>query len=266
MTTDTARRPGPFSTGPIAKSPGPIELGERDARFDNQPPLGERIAMEFEDDLRREGLIERAAQLIDAIPRCPKADCTENVGKLGDFVRQINAFEKALEAVREKHNRPLIDARTALKGRTDAIFVPLADALKKVRDDMNRWTREETARVERERREAAERAEQLRREAEAAAQDKAAATGMPAETFIPEITPRRVEAPVARGDLGARVGTRMSYEHKIVSVRKLPDRLLKHPKVIEALDKVIAAEIRSASGKCEISGVEITPVTNAAVR
>lgn len=272
--TTTTRRPGPFanSTGPILSSgrpaldSGPEPVETRDPRYDNQPPLGERIAMEFEEDLQKDGLIERVATLEAAAGRAPKVDGPENAGKVGDFIKQAKALENALEAVREKHNRPLIDARTALKTRTDGLFSPIAQAVQTMRDDLNRWTREENARVERERREAEETAARLRREAEIAAAEKEAQTGISADHFIPEIAPRRVEAPVARGDYGARVGSVTRYEHTIDSVRQLPDRLLNHPKVLEALNKIIAAEIRSASGKCTIKGVTITPVTAAAVR
>ena len=72
---------------------------------------------------------------------------------------------------------------------------------------------------------------------------------------------------MARGDLGARVGTRTVWHHEIESVRQLPDRLLKHPKVLDALNVVIAAEIRSmGTTKTDIKGVRIWSTQAAAVR
>jgi hypothetical protein len=47
-------------------------------------------------------------------------------------------------------------------------------------------------------------------------------------------------------------------------VRQLPDRLLKHPKVLEALQSVVAAEVRS--GVREIKGVRIWSTDEAVVR
>jgi hypothetical protein len=78
--------------------------------------------------------------------------------------------------------------------------------------------------------------------------------------------PKIEAAPIARGDYGSRVGTTTVWHHEIESVRQLPDRLLKHAKVIETLDKLIAAEIKSASGKCEIKGVRIWSDQQAVVR
>jgi hypothetical protein len=82
--------------------------------------------------------------------------------------------------------------------------------------------------------------------------------------FAPAKAPE--PAPLARGNYGSRVGTTTVWRHEIDSIRQLPDRLLKHPKVREQLDKLIAAEIRSASGKLEIKGVRIWKDTKAAVR
>lgn len=270
MTTETSRRPGPFSTGPIigtpAQAPGPVESGERDARFDNQPPLGDRIMLEFEEDLRAEGLIERAAELAAAAGRAPACNDKTAAGKIGDFVKQCSVFEKSLEAVREKHNRPLIEARSSLKARSDAIYSPLAAAVERLREELNFFMRKEAERVRREQLAAEEEARRLRREAEERAKEKEEATGIPAETFVPDIQPRHIEEPVARGDYGSRVGTRVVYKHEIESVRQLPDRLLKHPRVVETLDKLIAAEIKAASGKCEIKGVRIWQEQAAVVR
>jgi hypothetical protein len=256
--TDT-RQPGPFATGTIT-SPAVTAEPERDPRFDNQPPLGERIAMQFEEELQKEGLIERAKELAEAAARAPDCDSKENAGKIGDFVKQCRVFEQALEAVREKHNRPLIDARAQLKARTDAIFLPISEAVANLRERLNAFMRVEGERVERERRAAEEEANRLRQEQQTRAEE----TGV--ETANVEIAPRRVEAPVARGNYGARVGTRVVWKHEIESVRQLPDRLLKHPRVVEALDKLIAAEIKAASGKCEIRGVRIWEDQAAVVR
>ena len=49
-----------------------------------------------------------------------------------------------------------------------------------------------------------------------------------------------------------------------MSVRQLPDSILKHAKVVEALDKVIAAQVRG--GTRELKGCEIFPETSTAIR
>jgi hypothetical protein len=240
--------------------PGPKRRRQRDPRFDNQPPLGERIAMEFEEELRREGLIERAQELAAAAARAPACDSKENCGKIGDFVKQCRNFEKALEAVREKHNRPLIDARTQLKARTDAIFLPISDAVKKLRQQLDAYMRAETARVERERREAEDEARAAPRRA-----GKARAAG-PAKPSMPSRSRREVEAPVARGDYGSRVGTRTVWCHEIESVRQLPDRLLKHPKRDRSARQGDCRRDQGRVGQVRDRGVRIWSDQQAAVR
>ena len=53
-------------------------------------------------------------------------------------------------------------------------------------------------------------------------------------------------------------------DHRILSVRQLPNSILTHAKVVEALDKVIAAQVRS--GAREIKGCEIYSETSTAIR
>lgn len=67
-----------------------------------------------------------------------------------------------------------------------------------------------------------------------------------------------------QGDMGAKVARVTTYKHRILSVRQLPDSILKHAKVIEALDKVIAAQVRG--GVREMKGCEIYPETSTAIR
>jgi hypothetical protein len=85
---------------------------------------------------------------------------------------------------------------------------------------------------------------------------------------LPEYAPRievaKVEKPVARGDLGARVGGRTVWKHEIQSVRQIPDRILKNQRVLDAISQVIGAEIRA--GAREIKGVRIWDETEASIR
>lgn len=262
--TTTARR-GPFDNGPISSDPGPIESGERDARYDNQPPLEERVAMEFTEELDREGITARVAELLASASRAPElCDSDKIAGAMGDLCKQARNVEQRLEAVREKHNRPLLEARRTLQARADSLIEPLSGAITKIRRLLDDFTRAEEQR----RRDEARRAEEARRIAEEAAADALKTQGMEDQIEhvaapAPVATPPQ---PIARGDYGSRVGTRTVWEHEIESVRKLPDRLLKHPKTIETLDKLIAAEIRSSSGKCKIPGVRIWSAVKAAVR
>ncbi|PYJ10766.1 MAG: hypothetical protein DMF06_05015 [Verrucomicrobia bacterium] len=66
------------------------------------------------------------------------------------------------------------------------------------------------------------------------------------------------------GDMGARVGSKESWEFKVVDFGKLPKSIRTHPTVLEAIDKVIRALVKS--GERKIAGVQIWPVTKANVR
>jgi hypothetical protein len=121
----------------------------------------------------------------------------------------------------------------------------------------DRKRREEERRREAEARRIREDQERQAREAEEA--------GRPAPEPAVEVTPVRVEAPVARGDLGAKVGTVTVWKHEIeVPIAKLPKAILENATVREAVDKVIRASVRG--GTREIKGVRIYSEQQAAVR
>jgi hypothetical protein len=235
----------------------------RDARFDNAPPLDERVVQEFIEDVDRDGITARISELTEAAGRAPKCDDQAIAGKIGDLCKLAGDVTKRLDAAREKHNRPILVAQRSLKAKADAMIAPLTTAINGLRDDLNRFTREETARRDAERRRQEEEARRLREEQERIAVEREQA-GEPAPPPVEIIIPKAEPAPIARGDYGARVGTQKVWLHEIESVRQIPDRLLKNPRVIEALDKVIAAEIRG--GAREIKGCKIWSEDRAVVR
>lgn len=222
---------------------GPIQTG----LGHNRPPLDEQVVSDFEEALAAEGLRDRIDALVSAAARC--GDCTdeEKAGRGGDFIKQCAAAAKAIEAEREKLNRPLLNAQRALKGRADTYTGRLQDASASVRRKVDAFMAEQR-RIAEEKRRLAE--EQARKAAEAAAKE-AAETGAPVAV---EIEPVKVEAPVVQGDYGKVTSTTV-WRHEIVSVRQLPDHILKHEKVIAALDQVIGAMVRS--GTREMKGVRI---------
>lgn len=241
---------------------GPFEIGQEPfvgaeahahSRYDNQPPLEDRVMLEFQEDIEREGIKARIEELVESCAKAPKCDSQEIAGKIGDFLRQASEVEKRLNAAREKHNRPLLNAQRSLKGKADEIMAPLLRAAGDLRNGLNFFMAGEARRA---------------REEEARRQREAAEARAAAQTISPEMAEQihapKIEKPVARGELGAKVGTRKVYKHKILSVRQLPDRILKNPRVIEALDKVIAAEIRA--GTHELKGCEIWAEDEAVVR
>lgn len=229
-----------------------LESG-RDARLDNQPPLEERLVMDFVEELDKDGLTKRVQDITESAGRVPAIDSQEIAGKVGDLINQARAVKKAVEDAREGHNRPLLNAQRALMGRAKSILGPLDEAINGVKRRLDAYVMEEDRKRREAQRIADEAAERARRAADEAARE-AEEAGQPAPP-PPVVEAPQIEKPVARGDQGARVGTKTVWRHRIVSVRQLPDRILKNERVVEAIDKVLSAEIRA--GTREIKGCEI---------
>lgn len=285
----------------------------------NRPPIDEQIVIDLAEALAAEGITTRIADLIASAGRAPVIDSIDTAGRYADLIKQMVAAGKAVEAEREKLNRPLLNAQRALKGRADAITAPLKTAEIEARAKVDTYDRQqaeierkrqaEIAAAERKAHEEAEaerrrlqaiadeearqerlrlqaiadekaRAERLRLQAiedERAAAEQREAAKVVVEAEAVEVAAPIVEVEVAytptapdpvrtaiQGDLGAKVARVTTWHHRIISVRQLPDSILKHAKVIEALDKVIAAQVRS--GTREMKGVEIYSETSTAIR
>lgn len=277
METTTKTKPGPFAAGPIA-APDP---SARDPRFDNQPPLEDRILMDFVEDVKREGIAERIDELVASAARAP-GECGDATiaGAMGDLCKQARAISVKLEAAREKHNRQLIDARGALKARADNLIAPLDQAIAAIRKALDDWTAREKAKADEaqriadaQARAAEDAARKVRDEQEAAERARLAAMNIPEaeieQHYVPPPEPvfeaPKIAAPMARGNLGSSVGSTTVWNFEIESIRQVPDRYLKHAKVREALESVIRTAIRTEKIR-EIKGVKIWSGVKAAVR
>ncbi len=250
---------------PEQKSGEALESG-RDARLDNQPPLEERVVMDFVDELTREGLTARIAELTASAGRVPEIDGQAVAGKVGDLIKQASAAKKRVEEIREGRNRPLLNAQRGLKARMDGLLADLDTAIRGVRQRLDAFIAAEARKADEARRAAEAEARRIRDEEEAR---RAAAieSGTPAEALPPPpvVTPAEVERPIVRGDMGASVSTRTVWKHEIeVPIAKLPKAILENAKVVEAVNTVIAALVRG--GTHEIKGVRIWSETASAVR
>lgn len=259
----TAIAPGPFAKAPDADTPAPL----RDPRYDNDPPLHERILMDFAEDLDSAGVTARIAELVDGAARCPvKIDNEEQAGKVGDFCRLASAVTRKVDEIREKYNRPLIDARTNLKAKADGALAPLVTAMTELRGRLNTYVQEQEARRRAEQRAADEAARRLREEQERITREVEQETGVavapaPAPTFAPP--PKAI----VRGDLGSAVSARTVWKHeRLVPIAKLPKSILENAQVVEAVDKVIAAMVRNGARNPSIKGVNIFETTAAQIR
>ena len=301
------------------KAEEPTDANPRAVLGSNNPPIDEQIVIDLAEALAVEGLTARIGDLIAAAGRAPAITNADIAGRYADLIKQMVAAGKAVEAEREKLNRPLLNAQRALKGRADAITAPLKDAETEARGKVAAYDREQAeierqARLKREaeERRAREEAEAERRRLQAIADEqarqerlrlqaiadeaarkerlrlqaiedeRAAAEKREAAAVVVEAETVEVEAPVVavevaytpvaaepartaiQGDMGAKVARVTTWHHRILSVRQLPDSILKHAKVIEALDKVIAAQVRS--GTREMKGCEIYSETSTAIR
>lgn len=224
-------------------------------RHHNRPPLEEQVTMDFEDQLREEGLLGRIEELTESAGRAPPCDSQPVAAKIGDLLSLARTARKRVEELREQHNRPLLTAQRALKGRADGILSPMDQAMAALKRSLDAFMAEEARKAAEARRKAEEEARRLQEEAARAAAE-AAERNEPAPPPPPVIEPARIAEPVVRGDLGARVGTRTVWKHeREVPITKLPKAILENEKVVAAVDQVIAAMIRG--GTREIKGVRI---------
>lgn len=259
-----------FDTGPFtdaSSKPFGGDGGSRDPRIDNQPPLDQRILLDFEDDLVREGITARIAELVEGAERCPvKIENEEQAGKVGDFCRLASAVSKKVDEIREKYNRPLIDARTNLKAKADGAIAPLLTAMTELRGRLNTYVQEQEAKRRAEERAAEEAARRLRDEQERIAKEVEQETGVTVAP-LPTTTFTAPPKAIVRGDLGSAVSARTVWKHeRLVPVSKLPKAILENAQVIEAVDKVIAAMVRAGARNPSIKGVNIFETTAAQIR
>lgn len=289
MTTIAAPRPVETEANPRAVMGG------------NHPPLDEMIVAEFLEGLgSKEGFMERLDKLAEK--GADPSDCTNDdmAGKYGDFIKMCGAATKAIEAERENHNRPILIAQRSLKARADALAHPVQIASDRVRGKLNAYLAEQEAKrraeaariaeenrkaeaarqaqIEEANRKAAEAAEAERQRLQSIEDEKALAAGREAEkvevepepVVVPEPEPVFVAAAPAkaplRGDYGTAVSTVETWDVKVENIRQVPDAYLKHPTVIEALEKVIRPLVRGKTGLREIKGCKITSSLGSAVR
>ena len=104
----------------------------------NEPPLEERLTMQFDDALYRKGLPSRVAEITDAATRAPDPITgDDDAGAVGDLLAQAKAARAAVDAEREVLNRPLLNAQRALKGKADGLVLPMDKVLAPLRERLD---------------------------------------------------------------------------------------------------------------------------------
>lgn len=226
----------------------------------NQPPLEERLLMEFEEELVAQGITARVAELLESAERCPVTIEDEaTAGKVGDLCRLARDVEKRINDARERHNRPLLNAQRGLKGKADGVIAPLVRAVSDIRSRLNAYVQRKEAEAAAERR----RIEDEQRKAREAMEQAGVDEKLIETVTTPQPAPQR--GPIARGDLGGSVSARSVWKFEIeVPIAKLPKSILETVQVREAVEQVIRAHVRA--GTRELKGVRIYEEKEATVR
>jgi hypothetical protein len=126
--------PAPFDD----LKPWPADPGAD--RHHNQPPLEDRIRMEFDDALAAKGLDARVAEIIASADKAPAEIISPGeAGMAADLVAMARDAKQAIEAEREALNRPLLIAQRSLKAKADGVVAPMEAAVAAVRDRLDAY-------------------------------------------------------------------------------------------------------------------------------
>lgn len=263
-------------------------------RLHNQPPLEERIQMEFREALLtdRPEFLQVCENLLGAVPRVHVED-DETLGKAGNMQKRLRAARDHITAVHKVVKQPYLDGGRAADAEKNRLIDQVEGGMKSVQRVMDAYAakREAEQRAERERiaaeqraaAEAAMRAERERQDAEAAAaramaeatskreinaaQKRADEAARKAEEAMAQAAyapaaPARTE-PV-RSDEGATVSGRQVWNSEVTDYLVAYMAVSSNEKVREAIDKAIAGLVRA--GTRDIEGVRIWPTTQAIAR
>lgn len=233
----------------------------------NRPPLEEEVVIDFLEAAKdRDGvnLLARLEEIAALESKLGQCDTEQQARAYTDFIKQAKEAVNALEALRQVHNAPILAAGRALKGKSDGLAARVAEAERKARNALDGYMAAERRRQDEQRREAEAAARRASEEAARVAQEQADA-GMDIDVApVVRVEAAKVKPATVVGDLGAKAVSTTVYDFKISSVRQLPDSILKHAKVVEAIEKVIGAQVRG--GVREMKGVEIFPVQRTTIR
>lgn len=246
-----------------AGKPAPAAAGSVPGH--NRPIPSEEALREFRDLLaQREGFETRISQVLDSATRAKAID-QESAGRCGELVKQIGAAIKVIEEARVTVKEPFLEAGRSIDSAARVKALPLVDARASVQAMLTTFLREEEQRRLAEMR----RADEARRAAEAeqrAREAEAAKAGQPAPEPAPAPVTRMFddEPTRIRGDYGTLTSARKVWKHEVQDYTVAFMAVEKNANVREAIDKAIAAQVRS--GEREIAGVRIFEDVVASVR
>lgn len=238
----------------------------------NEPPLEERIGMEFREALlsERSDFIARMESAIAAVDRAEVSD-DDTLGKAGDLERILRACDGHIAETHKAVKQPYLDGGRAVDAEKNRLIGPINEARYKLKDKMSGYMadreaerrRVEQARIAEERRqaEAAAQAERERQEA-AGENDPEAVAAIEAVALAPAAAAPRAE-PV-RSDAGSTVSGKTVWNSQVEDYTKAFKAVKSNPKVQEAINSAIAGLVRA--GTREIPGVRIWSTMQAVAR
>lgn len=248
----------------------------------NRPPVEEQVAAEFREQLLtvRPDFEARLADMLAAAARVEVID-DESLGRAGDLIKMYRAAERHIGETHKDVKAPYLAGGRAVDGEKNALIDRITPVRAKVQTKMDAYAskkaaeeRAERQRIEQEQRRQAEEAARAQREADAAEErrlaavragekvDEPAPAPPPPPVAIAPVEPTKSE-PV-RSDAGSTVSGREVWNSKITDYTLAFIACEDNPKVREAIDKAIAAQVRA--GKRKIDGCQIWPTAQAVAR
>lgn len=249
---------------PEKKAEVEIEPNPRAVIGGNEPPLEERIAMEFREALlgERADFMVKLDQLLGKVnpdPENPedlgsvhRAKCEDDVtlGKCGDLARSLRACVELVNSAHTVVKKPYWDAGKAVDAEKNALIGRIGTGQQIVKQLMDDYAQEQL-RLRREKE--AEDAAELKRQ-----QDEARENGEDAVAPAPAPAPAPVRSEPIRSDGGSTVSMGGEHVATVVDYAKAFRKVKDNAKVREAIDAAIQKLVKETKGKVEIPGVTIT--------
>lgn len=254
-------------------------------RLHNNPPpdllVGDALREKLAD--ANQDLLDRADALLEAAVRVPQITDDDVAGKVSDFIKQLTALAKTVEARRTDAKEPYLEGGRNIDGFFKAISEPILKTKTGVERSLTTYLREKEERARRERMEqeriAREAAEKARKDAEekarAAADDVALNDAIEAERSAESAQADLVKAEQAanvkaaelsrtRGEYGSVSSLRTHWVFDDIDKATLDLETLRPFIAAEDLGKAVRAYIKA--GGRELRGTRIYETTVANVR
>lgn len=249
---------------PEKKAEAQPEQNPRAVIGGNEPPLEERIAMEFRDVLlgERADFMVKLDQLLGKVNPDPekasdlgsvhRAKCEDDdqLGRCGELIKQLRMCEQLVDDAHKVVKKPYWDAGKAADAEKNALVNRILTGRQRVQQLMDDYAAEQ---LRKRRQKEAEDAAELKRQ-----QEQARENGEEAVAPAPAPAPAPVRQEPIRSDGGATVSLGTEFVSTVTDYAKAFRKVKDNAKVREAIDAAIQKLVKETKGKLEIPGVTIT--------